>query len=199
MYFKAQAGHLCLRLYVLWSATSQNLNENSVGHHNISTWKQTELIIAFGQGNPIWKQMQELKWIILLLGFGTTSRLCTAYTKGTVWLNVSPTSVPSLWCRKRPETALNNELCAKRFVPKSTITWHCCSEKLTVGAVLRDGAWESEKSSFSKYCLPKGIKTKNLCQYIKEDNEGFRDFCFSFFLFKYGPMFRNNHEACIHR
>lgn len=73
--------------------------------------RQTKSIMAFGQVKPIWKQMQELKWIISLLGFGDTSRLCTVYRKSTVWLKASSTSLPSLWFRKRPETTLNYELC----------------------------------------------------------------------------------------
>lgn len=72
--------------------------------------KQTESIMAFGQGKPIWKQMQELKWIISLWGSGNTNRFCTAYRKSTVWLKASSTSLASPWYRKRPETTLNDEL-----------------------------------------------------------------------------------------
>lgn len=70
-----------------------------------------ESIIAFGQGKPIWKHMQEVKWFISLLRFSNTSRLCTAYKKSTVGLNASSTTVPSLWCRKRSQTTSNDKLC----------------------------------------------------------------------------------------
>lgn len=160
MYFKAWAGCLCFRLYhygmpqaKIWAKAHLN---------NISKGGQTGWV-----SHGLWAQQSSVEiGAITEMDYVTSGIWQQQQALHSTWkehsmvggiINISTISgVGRDW---RQHWMMN---CARKLVPKSTTTWDCCSEKLTVGGSPDGWVSESEKSIIGQ-SVPKGIKIKNVC------------------------------------